>query len=67
MSALMLAPFLQAGIAVTVLEGVCAFVAVGAGATALGRIAVLHHLLRRGQGAASSQTHAPGPDVAPPR
>jgi CDP-diacylglycerol--glycerol-3-phosphate 3-phosphatidyltransferase len=67
MAALMLAPFLRVGVAGTVLEGVCAFVAVGAGATALGRIVVLHHLLRRGHGTAPSQADEAGPDVAPPR
>ena len=49
MAGLLAAPFLAPASAVVALEGVCAVVAVGAGATAIGRIAVIHHMLRRAQ------------------
>jgi CDP-diacylglycerol--glycerol-3-phosphate 3-phosphatidyltransferase len=47
MFAMLFAPFLPPGPAVLVVEGACALVAVGAGATALGRMVVIHHRLRR--------------------
>ncbi len=55
MFAMLFAPFLPAAAAVLVVEGACAFVAVGAGATALGRMVVIHQRLRR--------TEAPQGDV----
>ena len=47
MFAMLFAPFLPFRAAVLVVEGACAFVAVGAGATALGRMVVIHQRLRR--------------------
>jgi CDP-diacylglycerol--glycerol-3-phosphate 3-phosphatidyltransferase len=48
MVALAVAPFLREPTTARILEGLCAVVAVGAGATAVGRIVVIHQLLRRG-------------------
>ncbi len=50
MFALLWAAFLAPAAAILLLESVCAFIAVGAGATALGRLVVIHQLLRRGRG-----------------
>jgi CDP-diacylglycerol--glycerol-3-phosphate 3-phosphatidyltransferase len=47
MFAMLFAPFLPPPWAVRVVEGACAFVAVGATATALGRMVVIHDRLRR--------------------
>lgn len=47
MFAMLFAPFLPPAAAVLVVEGACAIVAVGATATALGRMVVIHHRLRR--------------------
>jgi CDP-diacylglycerol--glycerol-3-phosphate 3-phosphatidyltransferase len=47
MFAMLFAPFLPAPAAAAVVEGACALVAVGAGATALGRMVVIHQRLRR--------------------
>jgi CDP-diacylglycerol--glycerol-3-phosphate 3-phosphatidyltransferase len=55
MGALLVAPFLRDASATLALEGVCALVAVGAGATALGRLVVLHQLLRRAHPSAASE------------
>jgi CDP-diacylglycerol--glycerol-3-phosphate 3-phosphatidyltransferase len=49
MFALLLAPFLPASAAALELEAACAFVALGAGATALGRMVVVHQRLRRSE------------------
>lgn len=54
MAALLVAAFLEPLHAVTLVEGACALVAVGAGATALGRLVVIHHLLRRGEAGADA-------------
>ena len=40
-------PFLSRANATLLLEGLCVYVAIGAGATALGRMIVIHQLLRR--------------------
>jgi CDP-diacylglycerol--glycerol-3-phosphate 3-phosphatidyltransferase len=47
MFAMLFAPFLPGRAGVLLLEGACAVVAVGATATALGRMVVIHHRLRR--------------------
>ncbi len=47
MFAMLFAPFLPPRVAVLVLEGACALVSVGATATALGRMVVIHQRLRR--------------------
>src|SRR5512145_817427 len=47
MFAMLFTPFLPGRAGVLVLEGACAIVAVGATATALGRMVVIHHRLRR--------------------
>ena len=47
MFAMLFAPFLPGRGGELLVEGACAFVAVGAGATALGRMVVIHHRLRR--------------------
>jgi len=49
LAALVAAPFLPRREAVAVVELACAAVAVGAGATAAGRMVVIHQLLRRGR------------------
>lgn len=61
MAALLVAPFLRPEHALLALEGLCAFVAVGAGATALGRLVVIHQLLRRAGAPAASAPGAPPP------
>jgi CDP-diacylglycerol--glycerol-3-phosphate 3-phosphatidyltransferase len=63
MAALLVAPFVEPDRALLLLEGMCAFIAVGAGATALGRLVVIHQLLRRGANASVASEPAPG---APP-
>jgi CDP-diacylglycerol--glycerol-3-phosphate 3-phosphatidyltransferase len=63
MAALLAAPFLEPSRALLLLEGVCAFIAVGAGATAFARLVVIHQLLRRAAGSEESAQPAPG---APP-
>jgi len=57
MFALLLAPFLRSG--ALLVEGACAFVAVGAGATALGRMVVIHHRLRRAEAQGEVETPRP--------
>jgi CDP-diacylglycerol--glycerol-3-phosphate 3-phosphatidyltransferase len=57
MFALLLAPFLRSG--AVLVEGACAFVAVGAGATALGRMVVIHHRLRRAEAQGEVETQRP--------
>jgi CDP-diacylglycerol--glycerol-3-phosphate 3-phosphatidyltransferase len=52
MAALLVAPFLAPRAADRLVEAGCVLVAVGAGITALGRILVIHRLLRRGPGGA---------------
>lgn len=47
MFAMLFAPFLPGQAGVLLVEGACAVVAVGAAATALGRMVVIHHRLRR--------------------
>src|SRR5512145_2791061 len=47
MFAMLFAPFIPGRAGVLVVEGACAIVAVGATATALGRMVVIHHRLRR--------------------
>lgn len=59
MFALLLAPFLPGAAGPLLVEGACAFVAVGAGATALGRMVVIHHRLRRAE--AEGEVAAPRP------
>jgi hypothetical protein len=53
MFAMLFSAFLAPRASVLLVEGACAIVAVGATATALGRMVVIHHRLRRieGQGA----------------
>jgi CDP-diacylglycerol--glycerol-3-phosphate 3-phosphatidyltransferase len=64
MVALAAAPFLDAAVATALLEGLCAAVAAGAAATALGRMIVIHQLLRRDAGEAPAREASPR---APPR
>jgi CDP-diacylglycerol--glycerol-3-phosphate 3-phosphatidyltransferase len=45
--ALNMAPFFGERVATLVLEGLCVYVTLGAGATAVGRIVVIHRILRR--------------------
>jgi CDP-diacylglycerol--glycerol-3-phosphate 3-phosphatidyltransferase len=59
MFAMLSAPFLPPAAAALVVEGACALVAVGAGATALGRMVVIHQRLRRAE--------EEGPQVEAPR
>ena len=47
-------PFLSRDAATLLLEGLCVYVAIGAGATALGRMVVIHQMLRRGSRDAGS-------------
>jgi len=47
MFAMLFAPLMPARAGVLVVEGACAVIAVGAAATALGRMVVIHHRLRR--------------------
>ncbi|WP_248361106.1 CDP-alcohol phosphatidyltransferase family protein [Anaeromyxobacter oryzae] len=54
MAALLAAAFLEPVRAVALVEGACALIAVGAGATALGRMVVIHQLLRRGDAGAAA-------------
>lgn len=60
--ALLLAPFLVDRTALLALEGVCALLTVGAGATALGRMIVIHQILRRAHAEAvdAAATKIPG-------
>jgi hypothetical protein len=60
MFATLLSPFLPAPWGVRVVEGACAFVALGATATALGRMFVIHERLRRVERASAPQV-APEP------
>ncbi len=60
MFAMLFAPFLPPPWEVRVVEGACALVAVGAAATALGRMVVIHERLRRVE-------RASAPQVAPER
>jgi CDP-diacylglycerol--glycerol-3-phosphate 3-phosphatidyltransferase len=53
--ALNMAPFFGERVATLVLEGLCIYVTLGAGATALGRIVVIHRILRREAGEAAGQ------------
>jgi CDP-diacylglycerol---glycerol-3-phosphate 3-phosphatidyltransferase len=55
------ATFLPERLAVLLLEGLCAVVAVGAGLTAVARMAVIHQLLRRNQ--AEAAVPAPPPSA----
>jgi CDP-diacylglycerol--glycerol-3-phosphate 3-phosphatidyltransferase len=59
MFATLLAPFLPRPYGVLLVEGACAFVAVGAGGTALGRMFVIHQRLRRAE--APGEVEAPRP------
>jgi CDP-diacylglycerol--glycerol-3-phosphate 3-phosphatidyltransferase len=59
MFALLLAPFLPAPLAALELEAACAFVALGAGATALGRMVVIHQRLRRSEPAPGAAAEVP--------
>jgi CDP-diacylglycerol--glycerol-3-phosphate 3-phosphatidyltransferase len=65
MAALLAASFVPAPAVLPLLETTCALVALGAGGTALGRLWVIHQMLRHGEGAAAggAQHGAPG---APP-
>jgi CDP-diacylglycerol--glycerol-3-phosphate 3-phosphatidyltransferase len=66
MFAMLFAPFLSPGAAVLVVEGAVAFVAVGAGATALGRMVVIHQRLRRTEAQGEVQS-GPRPGAVPAR
>ncbi len=59
MFALLLAAFLPARTAEALLEGTCAAIALGAGATALGRLFVIHRLLREEQAVARARPAPP--------
>jgi CDP-diacylglycerol--glycerol-3-phosphate 3-phosphatidyltransferase len=59
LAALLPAPFLPWREAQLLVMGGCALVAAGAGATAAGRIAVIHRLLRRGPPGAGAPPGAP--------
>jgi CDP-diacylglycerol--glycerol-3-phosphate 3-phosphatidyltransferase len=59
MFALLLAPFLPGPWGALLVEGACAFVAVGAGGTALARMVVIHQRLRRAE--AQGEVEAPRP------
>lgn len=61
MFALLLAPFVPGGRGGLLVEGACAFVAVGASATAIWRMVVIHRRLRQQEGQAPG-----GPGSAPP-
>jgi CDP-diacylglycerol--glycerol-3-phosphate 3-phosphatidyltransferase len=61
LAALLVAAFLPVDEALVVVEGSCAAVGVGAGATALGRLAVIHGILRR------AADDAAGPSADPTR
>jgi hypothetical protein len=60
MFAMLFAPFLPGGATVLLLEGACAIVAVGATATALGRMVVIHQRLRRNEEQGGAKV-GPGP------
>ncbi|HTN53090.1 MAG TPA: CDP-alcohol phosphatidyltransferase family protein [Anaeromyxobacter sp.] len=68
MSALLVSAFLAPEAALALVEGTCGLVAVGAGGTALARMVVIHHLLRRseasGQEAPAQAQDAPGAPTA---
>jgi CDP-diacylglycerol--glycerol-3-phosphate 3-phosphatidyltransferase len=55
MFAMLFSAFLPLRAAVLLVEGACAIVAVGATATALGRMVVIHHRLRRTEGEGGAQ------------
>ncbi len=59
MFSLLIAAFLPRSAAAALLEGTCVAIAVGAGATALGRLFVIHRLLREAQGAVARTPGAP--------
>jgi CDP-diacylglycerol--glycerol-3-phosphate 3-phosphatidyltransferase len=65
MFALLLAPFLPAPAAALELEAACALVALGAGATALGRMVVIHQQLRRSEGPRGAEAEARSVDARP--
>ena len=67
MFALLLAPFLPGTGGLLLVEGACAFVAVGAGATALGRMVVIHHRLRRTEVTQGEVQSGPRPGTVPAR
>jgi CDP-diacylglycerol--glycerol-3-phosphate 3-phosphatidyltransferase len=67
MFALLLAPFLPAPVAALQLEIACALVAVGAGATALGRMVVIHQRLRRAEAPREAEAEVPSRTVARPK
>jgi CDP-diacylglycerol--glycerol-3-phosphate 3-phosphatidyltransferase len=67
MFALLLAPFLPGSGGLLLVEGACAFVAVGAGATALGRMVVIHHRLRRTEVTQGEVPSGPRPGAVPAR
>jgi CDP-diacylglycerol---glycerol-3-phosphate 3-phosphatidyltransferase len=54
MASLLAAAFLDPDRALVLVEGTCAVIAVGAGATALGRMVVIHQLLRRPEAGADA-------------
>jgi CDP-diacylglycerol--glycerol-3-phosphate 3-phosphatidyltransferase len=60
MFAMLFAPFLPGSATVLLLEGACAIVAVGATATALGRMVVIHQRLRRNEDQGGAKV-GPGP------
>ncbi len=62
MFAMLFAPFLPGGAGVIVVEVACAAIAVGAAATALGRMVVIHHRLRRIEEQSGAEG-GPGPGV----
>jgi CDP-diacylglycerol--glycerol-3-phosphate 3-phosphatidyltransferase len=63
MFAMLFSPFLPGRAGVILVEGACAFVAVGATATALGRMVVIHQRLRRTEGQGGAQG-GPGPGAS---
>ncbi len=60
MFAMLFAPFMPGRIGVLVVEGACAVIAVGAAATALGRMVVIHHRLRRREQGGAEGGSGPG-------
>jgi CDP-diacylglycerol---glycerol-3-phosphate 3-phosphatidyltransferase len=61
MFAMLFAPFLPFRVAVLVVEGACALVSVGATATALGRMVVIHQRLRRIEAERGVESPSPSP------
>ena len=61
MFAMLFAAFLPEGARVLLVEGACAIVAVGATATALGRMVVIHQRLRRAE---AQRLNGPGPGAS---